>query len=659
MQVTATDKVRGQGKRVVSESLQHPFISPENNAWLRTLIHKMFEPVILCKYFRNGTAVILDLNSEAANLMEIEDRDLNHLLFHDIFGPENVSAIKQYLKLLPHNGLTSFKVTLSGRRMSGIDILIRHSAFNTGLDTIVMFILNKLASDEKISEDLTMFRKFYEIKEANGRTGHWIYDFESGKVWVSPLIRSVFGLNSGSIKIADVAQLKIDSYINRVEDMVINLNMHGDLDPVFFEINDESDNSVAFYRSSAHFDYFDGIIYGIIEDISEKMELTRKLKDAVDASELSNERKKSFILNIRSEIYTRVNRIKGFTQLLNQESSSGNTARAYVDQITRACTGLIDVISDLIDISRIETEESKQHSDTILVNEFLSELLNCHTTLAETKGIPLLLSGTDLPMDFSIISDEGKLRKIFDNIIENAISYTSKGYVEFGCILQAHHIEFYVMDTGIGMTADQLQSINEMFSRTRSATTPNISNTAGLAIAKYYLDFLGGNIRASSTPGAGSTFYFTIPRVTVTPVVISAPIRDKEEEGRSRTCLVVEENEADYYFMKTFLSASGLNSLWARDEDETIYGSINDHVDCLLVNMEIKWINISLIGGIIRKKRPDLLIAGYNTGTSVHIHNDIEKTGLDCILDSPVSEKDLICLIEQMHGEKCQQCSWA
>jgi signal transduction histidine kinase len=209
----------------------------------------------------------------------------------------------------------------------------------------------------------------------------------------------------------------------------------------------------------------------IKEDISEKKQLIHELIEAKEKAEESDRLKSAFLTNMSHEIRTPMNGILGFAGLLEDPALTGDEQREYISIIEKSGARMLNIINEIVDISRIESgliEVNIQKSNINEQIEFVYDLLKLD---AEEKGIGLSFKNALPTIEALINTDREKLYAILTNLVKNAIKYTDKGSVEFGYSVETVHasslhapsLQFYVKDTGIGIPADRQKAIFERF----------------------------------------------------------------------------------------------------------------------------------------------------------------------------------------------------
>lgn len=233
--------------------------------------------------------------------------------------------------------------------------------------------------------------------------------------------------------------------------------------------------------------------------------------------EESDRLKSSFLANMSHEIRTPMNAVLGFTSFLKDPELSDEKRDRFVDVIQKSGERLMTIINDIIDISKIESNQLKIDIEDINVAKTLQELVEIQketNNLLSTKNIDLKLNLPSTTKDIFIKTDENRFIQIFNNLISNASKFTEKGFIEVGYNLKQHpensFLEFYVKDTGCGIPKNKFEMIFDRFSQAGDKDF-KIGNGLGLSISKGLMLKLGGKIWVESEESVGTTFYFTLP----------------------------------------------------------------------------------------------------------------------------------------------------
>ncbi|ASB49697.1 ATP-binding protein [Alkalitalea saponilacus] len=264
-------------------------------------------------------------------------------------------------------------------------------------------------------------------------------------------------------------------------------------------------------------DVFEGYI-GTITDITERKinelileQKNKELTKAKEKAEESDRLKSAFLANMSHEIRTPMNAIYGFSELLRTAESDAER-EDFITIIKENSHLLLGIISDILDVSRIEAGQITVSYTKFSLNEVLDSVFSLFNSRVKAGKTKLLIEkGTVTPSDM-IYSDEIKLRQILNNLLSNAVKFTPEGKIIAGYQFKSDHIELYVKDTGVGIPEDCFYQVFERFQQVNNSLTHSLKGTGlGLSIAKAYVEMLGGKIWFESQEGRGTSFYFTLP----------------------------------------------------------------------------------------------------------------------------------------------------
>ena len=383
------------------------------------------------------------------------------------------------------------------------------------------------------------------------------------------------------------------------------------------------------------------ILYEIIHDITER----------IQAAEESDRLKTAFLANISHEIRTPMNGILGFSELLTDPHLTGEEQAEYRDLIHRSGKRMLNLITDLMDISKIEAKVIKLVESETLINHLLRDLLAFSKLEADQKGLRLSCTTALSDNESIITTDEGKLTQILTNLIQNAIKFTSKGGIDFGYTLKGTMLEFYVIDSGRGISADIKEKIFERFHQADiSLTRAHEGSGLGLSISKAFIELLGGTIHVESVEGAGSTFTFTLPYKPNHPHVILSAAKDPSPLTaitNAHTILIAEDDAMSTILLQKSLKSENITILCAENGWEAVE-LVRHHPEIKLVLMDLK---MPIMNGydatkLIKQHCPDLPVIAQSAFSSKEDKEKASEAGCDSFITKPISKTELLKMMQ-------------
>lgn len=399
------------------------------------------------------------------------------------------------------------------------------------------------------------------------------------------------------------------------------------------------------------------LFISMAKDITERKLHEIELIAAKDKAEKSDSLKSAFLANMSHEIRTPMNGILGFADLLKEPKLDNEIQKDYIQIIENSGVRMLNIINDIIDISKIESGLMEVHIKESNINEQIQYIYTFFKPEVEAKGMVLTYNNS-LPNEEAFIkTDREKLFAILTNLVKNAIKYSDKGSIDFGYIKKRKYIEFYVNDTGIGIEKDQQEAVFKQFVQEDIADKEARQGAGlGLAISKAYVEMLGGKIGVESEKGKGSRFYFTIPSDSKSQEVTDAHNKSNFRELDSRInnlkVLVVEDNEESALLLRIILKKISHEILHAKNGYEaTVICRDNPDIDLVLMDIKMPEMDGYEATKKIREFNKEVIIISQ---TAFALAGDSDKgmeAGCNGYLTKPIKKKELLTIIQRFFGE--------
>ncbi len=383
----------------------------------------------------------------------------------------------------------------------------------------------------------------------------------------------------------------------RVEDWLWNGLTDADLDNIEYSVEFPS-GELHWLACKGHVQYSaEGKVLslmGVVWDITDH----RKIQAALEArrnAEAANKGKSNFLATMSHEIRTPMNAVIGLGHLVLKTELSPKQ-HDYLTKMMTAADGLLQLLNDILDLSKIEAGKLSLAATTFALRKSLHDSLSLMKCQAGAKGVKLVTAIDPLTPEH-LTGDFMRLRQILFNLLGNAIKFTQKGeiYLAVRPLLSGDEgvlLEFTIRDTGIGMTGEQLGFIFEPFTQAESSTARSYGGTGlGLSICRQLVNLMGGTIRGASIPGEGSTFTFTVRL----PQGKCAELPQQREPGgnpllslQGRRILVAEDQELNQLLIREVLEQLGMIVTLAGNGEEAVLAATGSGVRYDAVLMDLR-----------------------------------------------------------------------
>jgi PAS domain S-box-containing protein len=329
------------------------------------------------------------------------------------------------------------------------------------------------------------------------------------------------------------------------------------------------------------------------------------LEAAKEEAERAMHVKSEFLANMSHEIRTPINAVIGMSELLKRTELSEKQQK-YIQRMDSASRLLLQIINDILDLSKMEAGRLKLDSQQFVLSELLDTLESMFSVAVAEKKIDLFFNiSPDVPN--ILVSDSLRLSQVLTNLLSNAIKFTDKGYVELNILLvrvptlqePRHRIRFEVFDTGIGLSEEQVENLFRPFTQADPSTTRKYGGTGlGLVISNKLVECMGGRIVVDSTRGKGSTFYFELELeaknrdqvlISETKSCLTADGNNKQAypDFKKYTVLIVEDNMLNQEVILGLLEVTGVALVVAENGRVAIEKMLEQPFDLILMDLQM------------------------------------------------------------------------
>lgn len=393
----------------------------------------------------------------------------------------------------------------------------------------------------------------------------------------------------------------------------------------------------------------------ISRDITSLKKAYADLITANKEAEASNRLKSSFLANISHEIRTPLNSVVGFSNLLLSDDITPETREEYVEHINFNSEKLLQIIGDIIDLSRLESSQIEIRYEETSLNSIIDEIARETREVIRRNEKPIILNvrnsfrgNGDL-----VFTDRVWLKRVLTHLMDNAVKFTLDGSIELMCSLESNKIIFRIKDTGIGISKENLSRIFEEFRQEIDGHhRPFEGLGVGLTLAREVVERMGGKIFVESEKGIGSEFGFSLPYRP------AGSTRFRQESGSgddffpsldwsSKKCLLVDDNKDMLVYLKRILNDTQINIITARSGFEALQIiKFTPDIDLVLLDMQMPELNGMEVAKEIRKIRQNLPIIAQTAFIFDDDKDIILEAGCDACIIKPIRREHLISTMQ-------------
>jgi PAS domain S-box-containing protein len=392
----------------------------------------------------------------------------------------------------------------------------------------------------------------------------------------------------------------------------------------------------------------------ISRDITKLKQAHEELIKANVEVETSNRLKSSFLANISHEIRTPLNSVVGFSNLLLANNLTREAKEEYIEHINHNSEKLLQIIGDIIDLSRLESSQIEITYEEASVNAIVNEIIEEARQVIKRNEKPIILNiknqfeeNADL-----IFTDRIWLKRVLSHLMDNAVKFTLDGSIEFSYYRENENLVFKIRDTGIGIKKENLGRIFEEFRQEIDGHhRPFEGLGIGLTLAKEVIERMGGRIYVESEKGIGSEFSFSIPyrpagttKTKMKSILKNQPLN--QINWSSKKCLIVDDNKDVLIYLSRILADTGVFIITASSGFEAIELIKNTpDIDVVLLDMQMPGMNGIEAAKGIRKIRKGLPVIAQTAFIFEDDKDIILEAGCDACLIKPIRKEHLLTVM--------------
>lgn len=388
----------------------------------------------------------------------------------------------------------------------------------------------------------------------------------------------------------------------------------------------------------------------VIRDITQRKKFEDDLVKAKEKAEESDRLKSAFLANLSHEIRTPMNAIMGFADLLKLPVDE-KKRNEYVEIIQKSGFRLLDIISETIEIAKLDTGLIKTNPETFNLDQLMQDIYNeLKIKVAGNKELELIYLPHESTTETTLYTDRVKLQQILTNLITNGIKYTPRGAVAFGYEIKDNRVIFRVKDTGIGIERKNRELVFKRFYRVDNPLTMKVSGIGlGLSIAKAYTELLGGTIELESELGRGTSVTISLPYIKGEPQTeIFVDIPPEKLQGENELILVAEDDEYNFMYINEILKQFKYTCLRAANGQEAVeLAQRNSNIRLILMDLKMPIMDGYQAFEQIRSFNPHLPIVAQTAYALGEDMQKIKSYGFDGYIRKPIRKEELLSIVSE------------
>lgn len=534
-------------------------------------------------------------------------------------------------------------------------------------NNIFLVLLRDITQQKKFEEEIRILAQ--TIMNANDNIS--ITDLNGRFIYVNPAFTKTYGYTQSELLGKSSLILKPAGQPDKLDQEIHEATLKGGWKGELLNVKKDGTVFPIFLSTSPIYNEYNEPIatVGIANDITERKLIEQELIRAKEQAEESDRLKTAFLSNMSHEIRSPMNAVLGFIQLIKAEEKLTETGKLYIELIENSGNQLLSLIEDIIDISKIQSNQIRIAKTSFDLNALLDELYVIFSNQLKSRDDQktlILKPEQTQESPFIIYSDPVRIRQILTNLLSNAVKFTPHGSIRFGYNIYIDedmpYVQCYVKDTGIGISPEKQALIFERFRQADDSYTRLYGGSGlGLAISKGLVDLLGGNIWVESTEGQGSTFYFTIPYQEGKPEPEGVEISHDQSDqagSQSLSCkkiLIVEDIKEIRLYFERLLVPTGAKVIFGHNAREArVLFKKNKDIDIVLLDIRLPDADGYTLASEFKRTRPGLPIIAQTAYALQSEFNKSIESGCDDYVTKPIDSnvliKKILKLIKESKG---------
>jgi PAS domain S-box-containing protein len=628
----------------------------ESEEWFRNLFEQSSDGIFYMKF----DGEIVAVNSSFAEMHGYSLEEIQNMNIEELDCADTKELFPERIRRINEGETLKFEVEHFHKNGHKIPLEVTSGLVTMGTTIYIMASHRDITENKKAAEALRMSEENFRILFDENPLPTILSEIPTGKIsFVNKRMAAVMKMSRGEIlgkTPNDLGLLKHPDDQEKLTGLILDRGFVDNLEIVKDLPGDQGGTDLVFMRLVS--------INGkqhcltVVQDITERKKAEETIIKAKEKAEESDRLKSAFLANMSHEIRTPMNGILGFAELLKNPMLTSEEMNEYIRVIEKSGVRMLNIINDLVNISKIESGQMNIIISECNINEQTEYLYTFFRPEAEGKGVKLSIKNCLSAKEAIIKTDREKVNAILTNLIKNAIKFTEKGLIEFGYEKKGKYLEFFVKDTGVGIPEKNKEIIFERFRQGSESLDRNYEGSGlGLSISESFVEMLGGKIWVEknfeiSPQGVGSIFYFTLPYnvedVEKTDLTHSASEAKTESKIRNLKILIAEDDEASVFLISRMIKIFTKEVLFTRTGVEAV-SLFRNNPDIDLVLMDIKMPEMDGYEATrqIRLISKDVVIIAQTAYAQTGDKEKAIEVGCNDYISKPIKKDELIALIEK------------